>query len=128
MNTARSILDDPGFYHFQNMARRHPALDHRQESELLIRLQNQDKVAVDELVDANLHHVIDMAMQVADRWQHLPIMDLVAEGTVALVSSVRRYDVDRHGPFRRYIQLNIRHAVAECVQEACADRESDDQD
>ena len=54
-------------------------------------------------------------------------MDLVAEGTVALVSSVRRYDGDRHGPFRRYILVNIRHAVAECLQEACADRESGDE-
>jgi DNA-directed RNA polymerase sigma subunit (sigma70/sigma32) len=127
MNTARSILDDPGFYHFQNMARRHPPLDHRQESELLMRLQNQDKTAIDALVDANLHHVIDLAMQVADRWRQRPIMDLVAEGTVALVSSVRRYDSDRHGSFRPYILVNIRRAVAGCVQEACADQSAGDE-
>lgn len=110
---AEQIVDslDPSLNLFMNLARLHAPLDRGEESDLLSRVRDGDRVALDDVVDANLRYVADAAMAVAAISDRLGLHDLCAEGTVALVSAVRRYDELRDGPFRPHVKRCIRRAM-----------------
>ncbi|MBD3222389.1 hypothetical protein GF314_14235 [bacterium] len=102
---------DPALHRFLDGTRRQPPLAPGEEAELLARVRRGDREAVDIVVDANLRHVVDAAMLVDDRGNGLGLRDLFAEGTVALVAAVRRYDPHRDGPFRAHAVDRIRRAM-----------------
>jgi len=98
-------------HRFLNRARAHPPLEGDQEKVVVERLQAGDPEAVDELIDANLRLVAGTLLLDASLRQDLELRDLCDEGTVALVVAVRKYDEDRHGPFRPYAVRRIRQAM-----------------
>lgn len=109
---AQAVLSlDPSLSYFLNSARQHAPLDRSMESDLLARVREGDREALDDIVDANLRHVVDEALLVTTSSKSLGLHDLCAEGTVALVSAVRRYDADRDGPFRPHVVWCIRRAM-----------------
>ena len=64
-----------------------PKLSREDEHQLALRVAEGDQAAADKLVEANLRYVIAIALQY--RRYGVSLGDLIAEGSVGLVTAVR---------------------------------------
>ncbi len=78
-----------------------------------------DKEAQTALVNANLKFVVSVARQYAS--EGVSMLDLIAEGNIALLRAAERYDALRGKRFSTYAVWGIRAAM----QAFCADKEGD---
>jgi len=90
-----------------------PKLSREQEHELALRALEGDQEASDRLVEANLRYVIAIALQY--RRYGIKLGDLIAEGSVGLVTAVRKFDPHRGTRFVTYAGYWIRAFVLEAV-------------
>jgi RNA polymerase sigma-32 factor len=90
-----------------------PKLSREEEHELAIRVAEGDQAAADKLVEANLRYVIAIALQY--RRYGVKLGDLIAEGSVGLVTAVRKFDPHRGTRFVTYAGYWIRAFVLEAV-------------
>ena len=90
-----------------------PRLSREDEHALAIRVLDDDQEAADKLVQANLRYVIAIAVQY--RRYGIPLGDLIAEGSVGLVTAVRKFDPHRGTRFVTYAGYWIRAFVLEAV-------------
>ena len=88
--------DDVDLRHYLRCVAGHAPLEKQEESLLLRRSRQGDREAFDRLIGANLQYVVRLARTFRNRG--LSDLDLIAEGTVALIMTVR-YD-DRCGEIR----------------------------
>jgi RNA polymerase sigma-32 factor len=90
-----------------------PKLSREEEHELALRVVEGDQAAADKLVEANLRYVIAIALQY--RRYGVKLGDLIAEGSVGLVTAVRKFDPHRGTRFVTYAGYWIRAFVLEAV-------------
>lgn len=90
-----------------------PKLSREEEHELALRVGEGDQSAADKLVEANLRYVIAIALQY--RRYGVKLGDLIAEGSVGLVTAVRKFDPHRGTRFVTYAGYWIRAFVLEAV-------------
>jgi RNA polymerase sigma-32 factor len=90
-----------------------PKLSREAEHELALRAREGDQVATDGLVEANLRYVVAIALQY--RRYGITLGDLIAEGSVGLVTAVRKFDPHRGTRFVTYAGYWIRAFVLEAV-------------
>jgi RNA polymerase sigma-32 factor len=90
-----------------------PKLSREEEHELALRAREGDQAAADRLVEANLRYVIAIGLQY--RRYGVALGDLIAEGSVGLVTAVRKFDPDRGTRFVTYAGYWIRAFVLEAV-------------
>ncbi|KPK15463.1 MAG: RNA polymerase subunit sigma [Myxococcales bacterium SG8_38] len=90
-----------------------PKLTREEEHELALRVVKGDQDAADRLVEANLRYVIAIALQY--RRYGVKLGDLIAEGSVGLVTAVRKFDPHRGTRFVTYAGYWIRAFVLEAV-------------
>lgn len=90
-----------------------PKLSREEEHELALRVLEGDQEASDRLVEANLRYVIAIALQY--RRYGVKLGDLIAEGSVGLVTAVRKFDPHRGTRFVTYAGYWIRAFVLEAV-------------
>jgi RNA polymerase sigma-32 factor len=90
-----------------------PKLSREDEHVLALRVLDGDQEAADKLVEANLRYVIAIALQY--RRYGLKLGDLIAEGSVGLVTAVRKFDPHRGTRFVTYAGYWIRAFVLEAV-------------
>jgi RNA polymerase sigma-32 factor len=90
-----------------------PKLSREVEHELALRAGEGDQSAADRLVEANLRYVIAIALQY--RRYGVALGDLIAEGSVGLVTAVRKFDPHRGTRFVTYAGYWIRAFVLEAV-------------
>ena len=90
-----------------------PKLSREEEHELALRVAEGDQDAADRLVEANLRYVIAIALQY--RRYGVKLGDLIAEGSVGLVTAVRKFDPHRGTRFVTYAGYWIRAFVLEAV-------------
>lgn len=90
-----------------------PKLSREDEHELALRVLEGDQAASDRLVEANLRYVIAIALQY--RRYGVRLGDLIAEGSVGLVTAVRKFDPHRGTRFVTYAGYWIRAFVLEAV-------------
>jgi len=90
-----------------------PKLSREDEHQLALRAQEGDQDAADRLVEANLRYVIAIALQY--RRYGVELGDLIAEGSVGLVTAVRKFDPHRGTRFVTYAGYWIRAFVLEAV-------------
>lgn len=90
-----------------------PKLSREDEHQLALRAQEGDQEAADRLVEANLRYVIAIALQY--RRYGVKLGDLIAEGSVGLVTAVRKFDPHRGTRFVTYAGYWIRAFVLEAV-------------
>lgn len=90
-----------------------PKLSREDEHALALRVLDGDQEAADKLVEANLRYVIAIALQY--RRYGVKLGDLIAEGSVGLVTAVRKFDPHRGTRFVTYAGYWIRAFVLEAV-------------
>ncbi len=90
-----------------------PKLSREVEHELALRAGEGDQSATDRLVEANLRYVVAIALQY--RRYGISLGDLIAEGSVGLVTAVRKFDPHRGTRFVTYAGYWIRAFVLEAV-------------
>ena len=90
-----------------------PKLSREVEHELALRAGEGDQDATDRLVEANLRYVVAIALQY--RRYGVTLGDLIAEGSVGLVTAVRKFDPHRGTRFVTYAGYWIRAFVLEAV-------------
>lgn len=90
-----------------------PKLSREDEHQLALLVVEGDQSAADKLVEANLRYVIAIALQY--RRYGVRLGDLIAEGSVGLVTAVRKFDPHRGTRFVTYAGYWIRAFVLEAV-------------
>jgi RNA polymerase primary sigma factor len=100
----RDILDQ----YFAEVSR-YPLLTAEGEKDLARRIQRGDQDALEELVRRNLRFVVSVAKKYQNRG--LPLIDLIGEGNVGLMTAARKFDPDQGVKFISYAVWWIRQAI-----------------
>lgn len=90
-------------------------LSGEEERELARRIKEGDKEARDKLVKANLRFVVTVAKQYQN--QGIPLVDLINEGNVGLITAAERFDGGRGYKFISYAVWWIRQAILQALAE-----------
>ncbi len=104
---------DPEITRYIENVRAIPKLSREEEFEIAVKARDGDRKAVDALVQANLRYVVAVALQY--RRYNIRLSDLIAEGNVGLMMSVRKFDPDRGNRFVTYAGYWIRAYILDCV-------------
>ena len=98
---------------FLREAGRHPLLTAAQEVELAKKIEHDDGMAKQRMIQSNLRLVVSIAKNY--RNQGLPFLDLIQEGTLGLIRAVEKFDWRRGYKFSTYATWWIRQAVARAL-------------
>jgi RNA polymerase primary sigma factor len=98
---------------FLREAGRHPLLTAAQEVELAKKIEEDDPMAKQRMIQSNLRLVVSIAKNY--RNQGLPFLDLIQEGTLGLIRAVEKFDWRRGYKFSTYATWWIRQAVARAL-------------
>ena len=91
-----------------------PPLSREEENELAVRVRDSgDPKAIKRLVEANLRHVVAIALTY--RRYGLRLGDLISEGNVGLMTALRKFDPDRGTRFVTYAAHWIRAYILDYV-------------
>lgn len=98
--------------YFKEIANTKP-LSEEQEAELAKRIHDGDEKALDTLVKANLKFVVS----IAKKYQHigLPLIDLINEGNIGLITAARKFDGQQGCKFVSYAVFWIRESILQAL-------------
>jgi RNA polymerase primary sigma factor len=91
----------------------YPLLKGTEELDLARKIRSGDQDALQELVKRNLRFVISVAKKYQNRG--LPLIDLIGEGNVGLLTAARKFDPDQGVKFISYAVWWIRQAVQAAI-------------
>ena len=95
--------------------RRWPLLTPQQEQELAKGCANGDADAIRTMVCANLRLVVSVARKYEDRG--VPLLDLIQEGSIGLITAARKFDYTRQLRFSTYATDWIRQRISMSLNE-----------
>ena len=93
--------------------RRFPLLTPEAELELAKRCAEGDPDAVRQMVSSNLRLVVAIAREYAGRG--VPLLDLIQEGSIGLISAARGFDYTEGTRFSAYAARSIRNRIAKSL-------------
>lgn len=94
---------------------RHRTLTLEEEAKLAVRIRRGDRVALNELVRANLRFVVSVSRNYQN--QGLPLSDLINEGNLGLLRAAKRYDEKKNFKFISYAVWWIRQSILQALAE-----------
>ncbi len=100
----RAILDQ-----YLSEVSTYPLLKGTQEFDLARQIRSGDQNALQVLIERNLRFVISIAKKYQNRG--LPLIDLIGEGNVGLLTAARKFDPDQGVKFISYAVWWIRQAI-----------------
>lgn len=90
-----------------------PLLSAEEEKELAVKCATGDENALRKMVSSNLRLVISIAKEYTGRG--VPLMDLVQEGSIGLLTAARKFDPSLNFRFSTYATKWIRQGVTRCL-------------
>lgn len=93
----------------------HPRLSFEEEKELSAKALAGDKTAIDKLVESNLLLVVSIAKRY--NGCGLPLLDLIQEGNIGLITAAKKYDGTKGFRFSTYATYWIRQAISRALGE-----------
>ncbi len=100
--------------YFDDIASSRP-LSREREVELAARIQEGDTAARDEMVQANLRFVVDVAKKYQNRG--LSLSDLISAGNLGLLTAAERFDGTKGYKFISYAVWWIRQSILQSIAE-----------
>ena len=94
----------------------HPRLSFEEEKELSQRALSGDKDAINTLVESNLLLVVSIAKKYYGCG--LPLLDLIQEGNIGLLTAARKYDGEKGFRFSTYATYWIRQSISRALGES----------
>ncbi len=94
---------------YLNEIKRHPLLSPEEEYKIAQRAARGDPHARERLITSNLRLVVSIAAQYRDLG--VPLLDLIQEGNIGLITAVERFDPSRGYKFSTYATWWIRQAI-----------------
>jgi len=113
-HAARDDSSDLLNHYLQEIAKI-PRLTPERERELGRRAQENDKAALEELVNSNLRFVVSYAKRY--RNAHVLFLDLINEGNIGLIHAATKFDPDKNVKFITYAVWWIRQAILHALSE-----------
>ena len=98
---------------FLSEVNRIPRLTPEEEWELAKKCAQGDENAIRRMVGANLRLVISVAREYAG--QGVPLLDLIQEGSIGLISAAKKFDYKKNFRFSTYATKWIRQGVTRCL-------------
>lgn len=93
----------------------HPRLDAEQEKALSVRALQGDQEAINELVNCNLKLVVPIAKRYYGCG--LPLLDLIQEGNLGLMTAAKKYDGTKGFRFSTYATYWVRQAISRALSD-----------
>lgn len=93
----------------------YPLLTKEEEIALAEKITNQDKDAFEKLVNSNLRLVVSMAKRYVNRG--LPLMDIIQDGNIGLVTAAKKFDGSKGYKFSTYAYWWIRQSITRGIQD-----------
>ena len=98
---------------FMDEIRRYPRLTVQEERQLAQRCAEGDEEAIRQMVNSNLRLVVSVAREYAGRG--VPLLDLIQEGSIGLLSAVKKFDYTLEFHFSTYATKWIRQGISRCL-------------
>lgn len=98
---------------YLNQLRYTTLLTEKEERQLLIRKANNDEEAKNELIERNLRLVVNIAKRYTNHG--IPLIDLIQEGNIGLMTAVEKFDVTKENRFSTYAVWWIRQAITRMI-------------
>lgn len=111
--TASDVVVLDGVKAYLKSIGNHPRLSFEQEKELSARALNGDLDAINELVSCNLLLVVPIAKRYYGCG--LPLLDLIQEGNLGLITAAKKYDGTKGWRFSTYATYWIRQSISRAL-------------
>ena len=111
--TASDVVVLDGVKAYLKSISNHPRLNFEQEKKLSVRALNGDQDAINELVSCNLLLVVPIAKRYYGCG--LPLLDLIQEGNLGLITAAKKYDGTKGWRFSTYATYWIRQSISRAL-------------
>jgi len=111
----KNSQEDPGIRQYLGEISRYPLLTAEEEKQLALRCAQADQEAIRTMVNSNLRLVAAMARQYAVRG--IPLLDLMQEGSIGLLTAAKRFDPARDVRFSTYATKWIKQRMSRYVMD-----------
>ncbi len=106
----KQTAPEDGVQQYLQEIRMFPRLTPEQEMELAQRIARSDEDAIRQMVNSNLRLVVSVAKEYAR--QGVPLLDLIQEGSIGLLTAAKRFDYTQQCRFSTYATKWIRQGIS----------------